>query len=174
MNGKLFVIATLFAVILLTVAYVPIASREAQPYDPWADYNSDGKIDITDVANIAARFGTAGDPTRNVTITGHATKVIIAANGVMVGAPGDWNSGWITVDGYSKVTININFRTPSNTYDLYAMSPSGGMSFLVDKVTNFNFELVKTYDVMNQQIYVYLLNTGTSSASLYVQIYLMA
>jgi len=38
-------------------------------YNPWADYNEDGLIDIFDLVPGAASFGTEGDPTKNVNVT---------------------------------------------------------------------------------------------------------
>jgi len=174
---KQFVVATLIAVVLLTVAFIPLSSQVGT-YNPWLDTNDDGKMDGKDIAAVASAFGTKGDPTKNVTITGHATKVIVAANDVIVNASGinTWFSGWVTVDGYSKVTINIYFTTNANDYALDAMDSAGGSnSFIADAVTNFNYNLVKTYDVMNQRIQVrFRNNSGIGWAHLWVDIYLMA
>lgn len=69
MKGKHFMIATLIALILLIVAFTPISSQQVGTYDPWADINDDGKIDIRDIAYSARLFGTTGDPTKNVNVT---------------------------------------------------------------------------------------------------------
>jgi len=46
---------------LATLSFSFLASVTATlPYDPWIDFNDDGKIDIKDVAAAAARFGTSG------------------------------------------------------------------------------------------------------------------
>jgi hypothetical protein len=37
-------------------------------YDPWADINEDGRIDMRDIAYEASLFGSSGDPTKNVTV----------------------------------------------------------------------------------------------------------
>jgi hypothetical protein len=53
-------------------AAVPVVSQTGQfPYDPWADINDDGKIDIKDVSYSARLFGTAGDPAKTVIISRH-------------------------------------------------------------------------------------------------------
>jgi len=44
-------------------------------YDPWADINEDGKIDIWDVAYTARLFGTSGNVTKNVYIVGGTINV---------------------------------------------------------------------------------------------------
>jgi predicted secreted protein len=62
-NGR-FVIAVLtlacLATVLLTV--VPIRSGTPGPgeYDPWLDWNDDGKIDMKDIGRVASAFGTGG------------------------------------------------------------------------------------------------------------------
>ncbi len=51
----------LMSVVVLTLASVPISTQQGvRDYDPWCDVNDDGKIDIKDVATIAAKFGTEG------------------------------------------------------------------------------------------------------------------
>jgi hypothetical protein len=42
-------------------------------YDPWADINDDGKIDMKDIAYTARLFDTSGDPAKNVTVTNWPT-----------------------------------------------------------------------------------------------------
>jgi hypothetical protein len=46
-----------------------IRSYAGWPYDPWSDINDDGKMRVDDVLDVASRFGTDGDPTRNVNVT---------------------------------------------------------------------------------------------------------
>jgi hypothetical protein len=69
MNGKQFVVATLFAICLLTLIFIPLTSQSAGTYDPWLDYNGDGKVDANDLHLIAQTYGASGDPTRNVNVT---------------------------------------------------------------------------------------------------------
>jgi len=69
-NGRYFIVGCLIGALLAVIVYVPLSGSEtAFPYDPWADINDDGKIDIRDIAYVAAQFGTYGDPTKNVTVT---------------------------------------------------------------------------------------------------------
>jgi hypothetical protein len=48
-----------FTVSMLMI--IPIRSAN-QPYDPWLDYNSDGKIGLSDLVLLANSYGTTGDP----------------------------------------------------------------------------------------------------------------
>jgi hypothetical protein len=61
MNGKQFVIATVFAMVLLIMVFIP-KSSQLGTYDPWLDINDDGKIDIKDLATTAKAYGTTGTP----------------------------------------------------------------------------------------------------------------
>jgi hypothetical protein len=55
------------------IGIVPIQSQTASPYDPWLDYNDDGKIDGRDLIPMSRAFVSYGDPTKNVTVTNWPT-----------------------------------------------------------------------------------------------------
>jgi hypothetical protein len=63
------IIAVLVTFCLTATLFLVIPGRSTGTYDPWADINGDGKINMTDVGYVASLFGTKGDPTRNVTVT---------------------------------------------------------------------------------------------------------
>lgn len=70
MNKKEFTVAVVFATILLTAALVPMSTQQGGgEYDPWLDYNGDGKIDINELHPLGQAYGTSGDPTRDVSVT---------------------------------------------------------------------------------------------------------
>ena len=58
----------LSVVLLSSLFYVGVTSSIGV-YDPWADYDQDGDVDIFDVVPIGDAYGTEGDSTRNVTVT---------------------------------------------------------------------------------------------------------
>jgi len=77
MNMKQFAIATLSALVLLTVASTPLSGQQFRgAYDPWLDYNEDGIIDANELHSLGEVYGSSGDLTKNVTITGRATKYL--------------------------------------------------------------------------------------------------
>jgi len=45
-----------------------IPTRSIGEYDPWLDYNDDGRINMRDIGATCDAFSTLGDPTKNVTI----------------------------------------------------------------------------------------------------------
>lgn len=53
----------------LTATLFMTATTRSQEYDPWADLNEDGKIDILDIVGLTTIYGTTGDSTKDVTVT---------------------------------------------------------------------------------------------------------
>jgi hypothetical protein len=51
-----------FCITSVLFAVKPIGSQTTFQYDPWADLNDDGIIDIFDLVNLANKYGTTGDP----------------------------------------------------------------------------------------------------------------
>ena len=70
MNWKNYLVAVLLCSMILALAFIHNSgSQTTFQYDPWADMNDDGKIDIKDIAYSSRLFGTLGDPTKNVNVT---------------------------------------------------------------------------------------------------------
>lgn len=129
MNGKQFAFATIFAMVLLTMAFIPISSQVGT-YDPWLDYNEDGKIDIKDLATAAKAYGTFGDPTKNVTVTNWPSdyKVQTVSINVTWANYHGFATSWPTfyVGGYSRLTMafnptNMSERESEVTVSAYAV-----------------------------------------------------
>jgi hypothetical protein len=53
----------LFSFCLVSVLFSFIGTNSSLPYDPWADINDDGKIDMKDIGYVARLFGVEGTPT---------------------------------------------------------------------------------------------------------------
>jgi hypothetical protein len=175
MDEKQFAVATLFAAILLTVVVVPMSTQQSGMYDPWLDYNEDGVIDVNELHPLGEAYGSSGDPTKNVTIAKHASKVIRAAVGVSVPSSTYWFSNPIAIDGYSKVTVLMRFNAEANAYYLITSDDIPGSAWwFVDTAVNFPGNLVKTYEAMNQRIEVQAWNGDGEARILDVDIYLIA
>jgi hypothetical protein len=55
---------------VLALTFIPMSGSQAsKQYDPWLDYNDDGKISLADLVSLAQSYGTTGDPAKNVTVT---------------------------------------------------------------------------------------------------------
>jgi hypothetical protein len=61
------VIIAVLATFCLTATLFMVSSSLG--YDPWADINEDGQIEMKDIAYSARLYGSSGDPTKNVTVT---------------------------------------------------------------------------------------------------------
>jgi hypothetical protein len=99
---------------MLALMFIPMSgSQTAVQYDPWADMNDDGKIDIKDIAYSSRLFGTLGDPTKNVNVTnwpqGYEVQVLPNYNfswnryGMNFG----WTTGPIFVGKYSRMSVML-------------------------------------------------------------------
>ncbi len=174
MNIKQFATATLFALVLLTVASTPLSGQQTSgSYDPWLDYNEDGSIDVDELHSLGEVYGSSGDPTKNVTITGHATKYL-RPGGLHFPIPPDtdWLSDMISIDGYAKVTVLILLSAASNCYYEISACDDNGCSWKIEQANVASW--VKTYDVMNQRIQILIHNKSSSAITADVGIYLVA
>jgi hypothetical protein len=56
-------------VCVLVAPMLLISVSSSATYDPWADLDESGDIDIFDVVTLAGSYQTTGDPTKNVNVT---------------------------------------------------------------------------------------------------------
>ncbi len=177
MSVKQLSIAVFVVLFLSILVTSPFTSSQSGNYDPWLDYNEDGKIDADELYPLGQAYGSTGDPTKNVTIAGHVTKLLKLAVSVSVPPSSSWDSGLIWIDGYSKVTVLAAFNTAgSETIEVNAYDDTGlaGPKWYVDKAVSTGY-LVKTYDVMNLQIRILCTNSNSVvTKTLSVEVYLMA
>jgi hypothetical protein len=149
------------------------ATRSAFEYDPWLDYNEDGVIDVKDLHPLGGSYGTTGDSIKNVTIAGHANKLAFTV-ATAIEPYSAYYTDWISVGGYSKVTICVYSETNKNYYRLDTRHDAGPIPYTVDNATNFKDYLVRTYDVPNELIQVVYVNMDEVTAELYIDVYLVA
>ncbi len=157
-------------IVLMSSMFLVGLTSSIGEYDPWLDTNDDGRIDMRDIGDLARAFGTAGDSAKNVTITGHATKVLTLAYNYDLPYQATWNSGFVEIDGYAKVTVLVRIDTNNNVMDIVAHATG---SYFVETVYDIN-QWCETYDVMAPYLYIYVANLDVLSASLYVELYLLA
>jgi hypothetical protein len=109
LNWRSFLTATMLTALMLALTFIPMSgSQTAMPYDPWADINDDGKIDIKDIGYACRLFGTMGDPTKPVIISEYTWKLISQWIIIPAGTGGCIN---ITTAGYRQITIYLCART---------------------------------------------------------------
>ncbi len=167
----------LIIAVLLTFCFTAtlfmVATTRSQEYDPWADLNGDGKIDILDVVGVTGIYATTGDPAKNVTIVNWPKNNLAYSVDTTVGGFAGFESPYINTAGYSKISICIYTSAAQNTYTLHARHRTLTLDFNVDYAENMMF-YVKTYDVPNEQVLVSFFNADASSRYLNLDIYLIA
>lgn len=113
-KGVIFYVLITFCLRALMFAVVPI--RSGNPYDPWADINEDGKINMYDIGYTAQRYGATGDSTKNVNVTNWPSPLLpnfVYDSGMFTLGP--WNSSefWtnhdLNVAGYRQVSICVSY-----------------------------------------------------------------
>jgi hypothetical protein len=110
-NKKDLIIAVLTTFCLTATIFMVIPIRSStNPYDPWIDYDDDGKIGLSDLVSLANSYGTTGDPTKNVNVTNWPTvpseldyKVINL--GVLNCTGNGGTSVTATCGGYSRLSF---------------------------------------------------------------------
>ncbi len=170
-----FRVSTIVNIMLSMVLMVSIVANltGAVDYNPWLDVTDDGYGGIDDIVSTAEHFGASGDPTKLCNITGRANKLIQVAylDSLIPGIP--WQSGYIPVDGYAKVTILIETHSANLKYILYAYDNLHLVSWKVEEITGFPGTLVKTYDVMNQEISIEIQSYESYIDTVNVDVYLV-
>jgi len=168
------IIITALLTFCLTATIFMVATSNSAEYDPWVDLNGDGKIDIFDVVGMTSRYAATGNPAKNVTIAGHASKLAFTVETRPVPADSDYVTPWIPADGYSKLTVCMYTTSDLNWYRLDTThNASSSVSFLVDSATNFAFVFVKTYDVPNRLARITFRNTALTPKTVSIDVYLI-
>jgi len=155
-NGKHFAMATLIAVVLLTLVFIPLSSQVGT-YNPWLDTNDDGKMDGKDIAATASAFGTKGDPTKTVymmRMTYSWSAEFSLPRYVPLNLYNDTRgydrvSIYVRVVGFNEIGVNIYsmLSTQTEMLDTFNLGGSNPPS------------MMKTYQVQGDQINIWLENS---------------
>ena len=70
--------------IILSSLFLVSVTAQTSPYDPWADLDDDGDIDIFDIVDIAGRYGTTGKPFNKTTALLEIQANIAIINAIIV------------------------------------------------------------------------------------------
>jgi hypothetical protein len=171
------IVITALLTFCLTATLFMIATSRSQEYDPWADLNEDGIIDIFDVVGVTGIYETTGDTTKNVTIAGHANRLAYSVRNVVIPATSWFTSDPILVDGYSKMTVSLVFACdgPEFDYWLWSGHDSSSFAFLADTFDETALGVIncKTYDVMNMYIKIRVRNPQAFEGYLSLDVYLI-
>jgi hypothetical protein len=134
------VLAVLATFCLTVTLFSLVPVRSSLPYSPWSDtFDENGKIDMKDIGNIAAQFGTTGDPTKNVNVMNWPPEFDNVPTYVNI----SWNpTGFVhsiegcffSTNGYAKMSI---FITPTNT-----SSGDWGSKLLTIRINTFSWYIL--------------------------------
>ncbi len=93
------------------------SSPDVGDYDPWLDYNDDGKIDMRDIGATCRAFMSSGNPTKNVSIENwlHTVSTDSLVLDTDLG-PDEYYSFQIVTEGYRLINLQIA-RELDTTWD---------------------------------------------------------
>ncbi len=170
---KHLLVAVLVTFCLTFVLFGISPTRSANnPYDPWLDTNDDGVINMRDIGAECGAFGATGDPTKNVTITGHANKLAYSVES----QSSPYTTPWISVDGYDKMIVSVAMTSMGrfNYTQVFSRHYNGSSSFELDyTIMPLSRTYVCTYYVPNQEISVYAYAGAGVTATISIDVYLI-
>jgi hypothetical protein len=130
MNWKNYLVVVLLCSMILALAFIHNSgSQTTFQYDPWADINDDGIIDIFDLVNLANKYGTTGDPTKTVM---HSTY--------------QWESPELTLTPHSWYII-LNDTKGYGTVTVSVTSSKIGLKVSIEEGWTTNFFAIETWYV---------------------------
>jgi hypothetical protein len=127
------IIIAFLATLCVTLALLSVVRTSSTPYDPWLDYNDDGRIDMRDIAAGCASFMAEGDPAKNVTVTNWPTYEPAFSKTLVLRATERW---W----GYARLLIDES--TPYLVSDYESWSASRADWDVVNLYLNMTEQLV--------------------------------
>ena len=112
---------------------VPTRSADDPNWNPWADLQDDGTVDIYDAITLANAFGSSGDTPKNVNVTNWPTQ--LPAPNYRIDHYNlniSWNSGYGStgfegyLDGYSRMSyqITVYYWWPNSSGTVSFWAPS--------------------------------------------------
>jgi hypothetical protein len=170
----------LIAAVLLASPFV--VGLTASQYDPWADINDDGKIDIYDVAYTAKLFGASGNPEKNVTVVNWPTShdETVWWNEPLVGS-GYLQSDIYNVSGFGHLHILARAQGLSGseevTVTIAGIIPNplgGGWAVYAYEVTLTSTSISTdiSMPVPSETFYIQMYAPTGTSVSIYLSFYL--
>jgi hypothetical protein len=112
-------------------------------YDPWLDVNDDGKIDVNDSIAVWQAYGTTGNPTKPVAVTGYDWKTLYYEIEV---PPLSYGLLDIPTTGFSAITFGLSaYGSNPHTTDKYlTVSTSFKMENQYQHVEDLNLTIWPT------------------------------
>ena len=137
------VVIAILATFCLTSTLFMITTSKSQSgvgeYNPWADINGDGTIDIFDIVPVAVSFGSEGDSTKNVNVTNWQTPKseyeILHWNINITAGSGGTPLDIVYCGGYSRLAFSfqpLEMSQGTYTFNIY----TAYLNWYADSFTN--------------------------------------
>jgi hypothetical protein len=136
----------------LVFAVLPVGSQTQRQYDPWADVNDDGIINMRDVTYEILLFNTVGDPAKPVIVSRH--EAYWEVKEFTVTSAGYYYSANVT--GLERLTITVKVRgTAQVSFCWYWGSPMPPLAETNVTVVNSEANYMWTSEIKAPYFYVY-------------------
>jgi hypothetical protein len=189
------VVIAVLATFCLTSTLFMITTSKSQSgvgeYNPWADINGDGAVDIFDIVGVAVSFGSTGDSTKNVNVTNSLLNTLVAnlptdENGNLkvriIESTQQWSVSFDSIPPHDSVFVTyqtVSYRKISFVLKVFA----GGCTVYVTSFEGFGYDefdvpgaaattISKTYEIAWQDIQVRIYNTGSNPIDVYLTFYM--
>ena len=158
------IVAVLAAFCLTATVFFAIPSRSqsgtgsSSNYNPLADLNHDGVVDIYDAVLFAQAYGSSGDPTLPVNVTNWPSPSYAITEFTLNMSEGSaYSSPLIYCGGYSTLSLMINATGTNNAL-------GGEVNIYLDQVLWFS-DASTTSCILNDSIFTNIFNLQTPSTS---------
>lgn len=177
-----YVVAVIFAIWLTIPLFMAIPTRGIPAfgeYDPWADINDDGTINMKDIAYAGRLFMTSGSPAKSVTINGNWTEGGFSFSL----APDEYTQNLtITTGGFKTITISVDASYTGSEIQIFIGYLSGNdiVGRCIENVQTFLYPMIlyypwyndlwqpifrQSYEVTSPQMMFCIWNNSTSHGS---------
>jgi hypothetical protein len=150
---------------MLALMFIPMSgSQSTKQYDPWLDYNDDGKISLADLVSLAQSYGTTGNPTKNVSVSNYGFKVLSYDINITANTGGCIN---IPVSGYRQITLHFNpiysvvvyilgwpYKIRYDRGDNVSVALAFSVGGTFEKLTTFNTNITISTDPYKPEWYI--------------------
>jgi|GEM_PF-2859172 len=140
-------IIALLTFCLTSILFMATTTRsQVGEYNPWADYNEDGVIDVFDIVPGGAAYGTEGDPTKNVYVTNwpygyNVTVTNLHPASEVISLVENLNVTWDTATGHSNlIDLGLVFVGDYSRAKIYLIATN-----CTATGAEYNYALIRVY-----------------------------
>jgi len=167
------IIAVLATFSLTVTLFIVIPTRSSGPYDPWVDYNDDGKISLEDITATLDSFGSTGDPTKNVNITNWPTlpepqTIIVCQNYTLTESDTGRIFANVHVEGYQYASIFVSYKGLSWTEESYLYCFPSCLNIANGTADGIDYSYSRRFTLWQTPFYQNLVSTNFQAGAPYL------